>query len=383
MEHCDGPEATEQFESGYGFATCAKDEFECVVGEEGVNTETWTLMEDAVPKVASKTGVRVRDARTLSEVLKSAEVEKANLGKEEMVALRLLTGPMHELYNLTLRGGGGGAEDGKGARFATTCLLISSGLPPPANTTGKTPFFAPRAPPACPALRANPGIVFSRARRLTLLGWGAKVPGAASLDQNSIKIVGWAVKFSQVWRRSGGTVVSLGFANHLKTPGNAGETGLAKLARVGAALKGDAVYRGLRGGGEQFVAGLLAKDDKGFASVVDLSFLSVTENRAKAERHAARAGAGGGEQGAKPTILEIKVGKTSMGSCLRWVALFPEDEAIAYPPRTHLEVVGAPREEGGFRVITLRPTVDQSVRTLEQMRAARKEGVLELVNSLR
>ena len=131
MEHCDGPEATAQFESGYGFATCAKEEFECVVGEEGVDTKTWTLMKDAVPKVASKTGPRVRDARTLSEVLKSAEVEKAKLGVEEVVALRLLTGPMHELYNSTLRGEGGGAEDSKGVRFATTCLLISSGLPPP------------------------------------------------------------------------------------------------------------------------------------------------------------------------------------------------------------------------------------------------------------
>ena len=125
------------------------------------------------------------------------------------------------------------------------------------------------------------------------------------------------------------------------------------------------------------MAGLLAKDDKGFASVLELSFMSVTENRAEAERHAARA-----EQGAKPTILEIKVGKTSMGSRLRWVSLFPEEEEIVYPPRTHLEVVGTSPDEGGFRVITLRPTVDQSVRTLEQMRAARKEGVLELVNSL-
>jgi len=138
----------------------------------------------------------------------------------------------------------------------------------------------------------------------------------------------------------------------------------------------------LRGGGEQFAAGLLAKDGKGFASVVDLSFLSVTENRAEAERHAARADAGGGEKGAMPTILEIKVGKTSMGSCLTWLSLFPEEEEIVYPPRTHLEVSGAWREEQGVRVITLLPTVDQSVRTLEQMRAARKEGVLELVRSL-
>jgi hypothetical protein len=161
------------------------------------------------------------------------------------------------------------------------------------------------------------------------------------------------------------------------------ETGLAKLARVGAALKGDAVFRGLREGGEQFAAGLLAKDGKRFASVVDLSFLSVTENRAEAERHAAKADAGGREKGAMPTILEIKVGKTSMGSCLKWLSLFPEEDEIVYPPRTHLEVVGAPEPPtGGFRVITLLPTVDQSVQTLEQMRAARKEGVLELVRSL-
>ena len=130
MEHCDGPEALQRFESSYGSATCAKEEFECVVGEEGVNTKTWTLVEDAVPKAASKSGVRVRDARTLSEVLQSAEVGKAKLGAEEVVALRLLTGPMHEVYNLTLRGGGIGAQSGKGVRFATTCLLISSGLSP-------------------------------------------------------------------------------------------------------------------------------------------------------------------------------------------------------------------------------------------------------------
>ena len=58
MEHCEGPEALVQFESSYGFATCAKEEFECVVGQKGVDTKTWTLVKDAVPKVASKTGVR-------------------------------------------------------------------------------------------------------------------------------------------------------------------------------------------------------------------------------------------------------------------------------------------------------------------------------------
>ena len=141
MEHCEGPEALEQFESSYGFATCAKEEFECVVGQKGVDTKTWTLVEDAVPKAASKTGVGVRDARTMSEVLRSDEVKRGGLAPEEVVALRLLTGPMHEVYNLTLRGGGIGAEDGKGSRFATTCLLISSGLP------------LPQEPPPCPALK--------------------------------------------------------------------------------------------------------------------------------------------------------------------------------------------------------------------------------------
>ena len=151
MEHCEEPEALEQFESSYGFSTCAKEEFECVVGEEGVDTKTWTLVKDAVPKVASKTGVGVRDARTLSEVLKSAEVEKAKLGAEEVVALRLLTGPMHEVYNFTLRGGGGGAEGGKGVRFAATCLLISSGLLPP-----------PKSPPRAPRAKCPNILVFAR-----------------------------------------------------------------------------------------------------------------------------------------------------------------------------------------------------------------------------
>ena len=124
----------------------------------------------------------MRDARTLSEVLKSAEVtltlsptlsrspsltdththtdtqvEKASLAPEEVVALRLLTGPMHEVYNVSLQGGGGGAKDkvggsgGKGLRFATTCLLISSGLCPLAPPRTQTPEIV---------------AVFSRARRL-------------------------------------------------------------------------------------------------------------------------------------------------------------------------------------------------------------------------
>ncbi|KAJ1495377.1 hypothetical protein T484DRAFT_1762493, partial [Baffinella frigidus] len=119
-EHCEGPEALEQFESIYGFETCAKEEFEWVVGEEGVDKKTWTLVEGATPKVASKTGVRVRDARTLSEVLKSAEVKLGGLLPEEVIALRLVTGGMHEVYNSIMRGGGVAAEDGKGSRFATT-----------------------------------------------------------------------------------------------------------------------------------------------------------------------------------------------------------------------------------------------------------------------
>ena len=269
MEHCDGPEALVRFQSSFGFETCAKEEFECVVGEWGVDKETWTLVKDAVPTVASKNGAGVRDARTLSEVLKSAEVEKATLAPEEVVALRLLTGPMREVYNLSLRGSGAGAKDGGSSgndlRFATTCLLISSGL--------------------------------------------------------------------------------------------------RKLARVGGALKGDAVYRGLGGGDEQFAAGLLEKDGTGFSSVLYESFLSVTEDRAEAERHAVRAGLEQGDDTGDAddmqTILEIKVGKTSMGANVGWVAQFPGEGGIVYPPRTHLEVVGAPRVEGGVRVVTLRATVDQ------------------------
>jgi len=144
---------------------------------------------------------------------------------------------------------------------------------------------------------------------------------------------------------------------------------------LGAALKGGVVYRGLGavsyergtpvGGGEQFAAGLLEKDGSGFSSVLYESFLCVTEDRADAERHAV-----GAEQGGVQTILEIEVGKTSMGGGVGWVAQYPGEGGIVYPPRTHLEVVGEPRVEEGARVVTLRATVDQSVRTLEQVGAA-------------
>ena len=73
----------------FGYSLPAKERFECGVVQKSVATKTWTLVKDAVPKVASKTGVRVRDARTLSKVLFLAEESLEKIAVIQQMQIRI------------------------------------------------------------------------------------------------------------------------------------------------------------------------------------------------------------------------------------------------------------------------------------------------------
>jgi hypothetical protein len=116
-----------------GRPTTPRDEFHAVVGEEGVDTDSWTLRPDAAPKCPAGGDVPGRVLRPIAYFLGCAPAKHAKLTRVEVAALRLWTGPMYARYNeairdATLRDPGTAALDVEANSYNTTIGLIISGL---------------------------------------------------------------------------------------------------------------------------------------------------------------------------------------------------------------------------------------------------------------
>jgi hypothetical protein len=85
----------------------------------------------------------------------------------------------------------------------------------------------------------------------------------------------------------------------------------------------------------------------------------------------------------KDIILELELGKASLGAEVAWLSQFPTDRERLLPPRTHLQVVGGPtRRADGVTVVRVRPTVFQNVRTVEEIASARKGEISAHITGL-
>ena len=67
-------------------------EFFFIVGKDGIDMEKWKLRAHAQPTLYADCLVEGRNAKTISELMKSEQCRRAGLRAEEMVALRLYTG---------------------------------------------------------------------------------------------------------------------------------------------------------------------------------------------------------------------------------------------------------------------------------------------------
>ncbi|KAJ1485424.1 hypothetical protein T484DRAFT_2426803 [Baffinella frigidus] len=123
-------------------------------------------------------------------------------------------------------------------------------------------------------------------------------------------------------------------------------------------------------------------DEQGFAGGVEAAFMSTTTDRKVAMRYS---GVGGGaeSEGGLRKVFRYLVGERSLGADVSWLSQFAGEKEMLFGPMTHMQMVGKPWvEEGGVSVITVRPTVSQRSRTLEQVERGRCEGLMQLGASL-
>ena len=119
--------------------TTPKLEFAVIVGEDGVDTNTWTIKpmaEGGQPTCAAGAKVPGRELRPVAYYEACEQAQRAKLTRGEIVALRLFTGPMYERYNRVLRATLDEEQRGAEPRVAldvsntygTTIGLIISGI---------------------------------------------------------------------------------------------------------------------------------------------------------------------------------------------------------------------------------------------------------------
>lgn len=152
-------------------------------------------------------------------------------------------------------------------------------------------------------------------------------------------------------------------------------SGILKLCRVAKMPEGGAVYRGLSG--LALPPEFFERDQQGFSGGVEPSFMSTTTSDEVAREYS------GVHQKREATIFCLLLGKTSLGADVSWLSQFAGEKEMLFPPRTHLQIVGEPvLGADGVSVVTLKPTVFQNVRTMEQVEQSRKEGMKQLASSL-
>jgi hypothetical protein len=158
-------------------------------------------------------------------------------------------------------------------------------------------------------------------------------------------------------------------------------SGLQKLRSITALPEGkSAVYRGT--GGMVLPHDFFAKDSQGFSGGVEAAFMSTTTSEEVATGYSKKHGIPLLEQRLR-VLFVFPVGERSLGADVSWLSQFPNEQEILYPPATHLQIVGEPRfDENKVSVITVRPTVSQRSKTLEQVERGRCEGLLQLGASL-
>jgi hypothetical protein len=161
-------------------------------------------------------------------------------------------------------------------------------------------------------------------------------------------------------------------------------SGLLKLRNITALparVDGESVvYRGM--GEMALPPDFFAKDSQGFAGGVEAAFMSTTTSKGVALHYSKTGDKPLSEQHLR-VLFVFPVGERSLGADVSWLSQFPNEAEILYPPATHLQIVGEPRlDDNGVSVITVRPTVSQRSRTLEQVQRGRCEGLQQLGASL-
>jgi ankyrin repeat protein len=121
IDHCERADSDDDFTAwNYGITTKPSIEWEYVVNPD----PNKDYFGEATPENSHG-----RTRQTVAELMAKDKIIEARLSKEELIGLRLYTGPMFVKYNCILRGFPKAVVDGlKGNRYVTTLHAIVSGI---------------------------------------------------------------------------------------------------------------------------------------------------------------------------------------------------------------------------------------------------------------
>ena len=152
-------------------------------------------------------------------------------------------------------------------------------------------------------------------------------------------------------------------------------SGILKLCRVATMPQGAVAFRGLSG--LELPASFFELDEQGFAGGVEPALMSSSLSEDVARKYSVVS------QGRDQTIFRLLLGKMSLGADVSWLSQFADEQEMLFPPRTHLQIVGKPaRGVDGVLVVTLKPTLFQNVRTIEEVEESRREDMKQMSASL-
>ena len=129
-EHCRAPDSNTVFTPPIypGLSCTPKGEFLFVVGEDGIDQDEWKLKCGACPTCGSGSMVEGRNNKSLDELMTAPEAQAANLLPEEVVALRLCSGPQRHIYNAILGQLSTSELLTRHNTYPTTIALVVSGI---------------------------------------------------------------------------------------------------------------------------------------------------------------------------------------------------------------------------------------------------------------
>jgi len=129
-EHCHAPDSDTVFTpASYPSLACSRrGEFLFVVGEDGIDQKEWKLKGGARPTCGSGSLVEGRNDKSLDELVTAPEAQAANLVPEEVLALRLCSGPLRHVYDAILGQLATSELVTSRNTFPTTIALVVSGI---------------------------------------------------------------------------------------------------------------------------------------------------------------------------------------------------------------------------------------------------------------
>jgi Ran GTPase-activating protein (RanGAP) involved in mRNA processing and transport len=403
-EHCNRLNASRTFTApNYNVETFPKQEWEIVVSPVVGTKYPHTPVDKCAwpPEGSTWYGECGRDVVGVDELMMReevrVEVERARLLKDEVICLRLYSGPMFLLYNAAMRGEP--QRDVKhleGNKYETTIFVIASGITKLSKMTA--------IPVGRRLYRGLGGDLQLPDQFLGCLGECRVTFTVHTRGSNIVLIVKQALMDKIVPKQSG-VPIALKSRLVLQTTVSAVGGTDEHLVDVGLMtapyVDGNNVRLGVAlpaskcGGGktlEQFikiihafcVASLEAQDSdlkitvdevlenpKDFRGGVELGMLSLTASKETAMRY------GKSVSGRRGTVFEVQVGRVDVGASIGFLSQYPREQEYLMPPLSCLEVIGEPRldsigDNAEVMIVPLRVNVNLKSATVEELIGRRK-----------